>query len=453
MRIRTAAAFVAALLLTTPVFAFKNAAWIPPWDGNALTSMQLYGSAIDESNPVWYSMNSNGTLAKNWNAETPSWRASMAASRMVPTIQNIVNQSYDATVIANLLATEAARTAHVNEILQLAVAQAFDGIDIDYERVPTSSRAGYTAFVQLLASKLHAANKTLSITVYAKTSDKQNWNGPGAQDWSAIAGVADSVKIMAYDYHESSSGPGAITPLDWLDQVATYAESVIPASKIFIGLPFYGYDWSGSSAKDMTYDAAMKVAQNNGATISRDVNGEPNYTYPGGHTVYFEDATSYQRKIDLIKQKHGSIAGIAHWCVGVEDAAIWNVIRGASAPVTPVPVTPVAADFTVSGAAAIAVQQGSGLTSDFRIVPINSYSAATFVTISAPPALGATISTAVLAIDGVLTLHVQPTASGTFPVVLHFTSGNLAHDMTVNVTVSAPPAPAPSTGKRRASKH
>ena len=75
-----------------------------------------------------------------------------------------------------------------------------------------------------------------------------------------------------------------------------------------------------------------------GATISHDANGEATYTY-GSDVVYFQDATSYQRKVDMLKQKHPQIGGFAHWALGQEDPAIWNIIRGGtSTPAAPPPV-------------------------------------------------------------------------------------------------------------------
>ena len=339
---------IAGLLVAAHSYAYRIAAWIPPWDANALASAQLHAGALAESNPVWYSWNADATLAPNWNADNPAWRAAMSGTQLVPTIQNVVNHAFDGTAAAAMLASPAARDAHAEAVAQLAVSQAFDGVDIDYERLPATSRADFTAFVAALAAKLHAANKTLSVSVYPKTSDSANWTGPGAQDWPSLGRLADSIKVMAYDYSWATSAPGPIAPLDWLDRVATYAESAIPHGKILIALPFYGYDWSGASGTNVTYAQATQAAQAAGATIAHDENGEATYS-AAGHIVYFQDATSYARKVRMLEQKHPQIGGFAHWAIGQEDPAVWDVIRSSASPAAPPPAPKSAARHRAAG--------------------------------------------------------------------------------------------------------
>src|SRR5207244_3538946 len=109
---RTLLFALASLLVATQSFAYRIAAWIPPWDGNALASIQKNGNAIGEANPVWYSWNADGSIAKNWNAEDNNWRAAMTGSELVPTIQNVVNQAFDAGAVTAMLASAATRQAH-----------------------------------------------------------------------------------------------------------------------------------------------------------------------------------------------------------------------------------------------------------------------------------------------------------------------------------------------------
>jgi spore germination protein YaaH len=447
LRIRVAA--VAAVLLTLAAqsfAAYKVSVWIPPWSTAALTSIQANAGAITESNPVWYAWNADYSIAKQWNAENPTWRSSMGGL-LIPTVQNLVNDSFDGNAAAAMLANATAREAHATALAQLAIANGFDGIDVDYERVPTASRANFTTFVGSLAAKLHAANKKLSVTVYAKASDKENWNGPGSQDWIAIGGAADSVKIMAYDYHWSTSAAGAITPLDWLDQVAAYAESTMAGSKIMMGLPWYGYDWpSSGSAATASFASSHQTIIANNATVQRDAaSGEPYFSY-SGHTVYFQDAAGYAKKLDLLKQKHAGIGGFAHWAAGQEDPDIWKVITGAP-PVTPPSSgsggTPVPTDFLVSGPTAMQVMQGGSASADFRLVPVNGFTGTASVTIQKTFNGIALPGVSTVPAGGVVSINISASsAPGTYIMIVRFMSGTIVHEQSVTVTVT------PSTSTR-----
>ncbi|MGA8807456.1 MAG: glycosyl hydrolase family 18 protein [Thermoanaerobaculia bacterium] len=441
MRIRIAAVAAVLLGLAGQSFAaYKVSVWIPPWSTAALTSIQANVGAITESNPVWYAWNADYSLAKQWNAENPTWRSSMGGL-LIPTVQNLVNDSFDGNAAAAMLANAATREAQATALAQLAVTNGFDGIDVDYERVPASSRAAFTAFVGSLAAKLHAANKKLSVTVYAKASDKENWNGPGSQDWSAIGAAADSVKIMAYDYHWSTSAPGAIAPLDWLDSVAAYAEQTIAGGKIMMGLPWYGYDWPASGgAATASFASAQQTILANNATVQHDAaSGEPYFSY-SGHTVYFQDAAGYAKKLDLLKQKHSGIGGFANWAAGQEDPDIWKVIAG-TPPSSGSGGTPAQTDFLVSGPTVMQVMQGGSVSADFRLVPVNGFNASAAVTVQktfngvAVPALST-----VLAGNSVSINISASSAPGTYVMIVRFTSGALVHEQPVTVTVTPAPA-------------
>src|SRR5438270_6555518 len=327
--------FAAAPLLAQ----YRITSWIPTWDPNALTSTQLHAGAMSESNPVWYGINSDGTLSRNrTGSEDPTWLAAMTGTQILPTLQNRVNGSFNASVSASVISS-ANRDAHAENIRQLVVNKAYDGIDLDYESMPQSSRSDFSAFVSVLASKLHASGKRLSVTCYAKTSDTATWDGPGGEDYAAIGQVADWVKLMVYDKAWDTSPPGPISPLTWIDQVVTFAQTQIPAQKIIVGLPWYGYDWVGSSGVGVTYSDAMSTATINHAVVGYDVNGEATFVY-SNHTVYFQDANSYNKKADLITRNHPTVAGFAHWRNGAEDPAIWTrvaALKGNSIPATPAP--------------------------------------------------------------------------------------------------------------------
>lgn len=442
-----AAAFV--FLSVTESFAYLVAVWIPPWEAAALASVQTQASRIHESNPVWYNLDANGGIVTNWNGENPTWRAAMTGTAIVPTLQNYVNGRWDGALVASLISTPAGREAHAERIAQLVRSKAYDGIDIDYESMPTTSRANLSAFVATLADKLHASGKRLSFVVHAKTSDRQNWNGPGAQDWVAIGAAADSVKIMAYDYHWSTSEAGAITPLDWLEQVTAYAVSVIPPSKVMVGLPWYGYDWQGTAGKTVKYAQAMDLARANNATITRDVNGEATFTY-SGRTVYFQDAQAYRAKIDRIVQKFPHIGGFAHWAAGSEDPAMWaHAPSGHTAgwlPAQPgvVPAPTPSTDFAVDGPAVLTLAQGKAIDADYRLVALNGFAGGARVSVEPRSTFDGTVtvSSAMVAEDSPVTVNVSAAKNivpGVYEFVVRFTNGATVRDHLLSVMITAAP--------------
>lgn len=437
MRIAAIAALLFSFAAST--FAYQESAWIPPWNADALKSLQSNLGALSETNPVWYGWNADGTPLKNWNAESATWRSSMTGTLLIPTVQNVINGSFDGNAAAAMLASPASRESSAAAISQLVTTQAFDGIDIDYERVPTASRDTFTAFLTTLGQKLHAANKKLSVTVYAKTGESDNWNGPGGEDWPAIGRIADSVKIMAYDYSYPGSAPGPIAPLDWIDRVATYAQSVIPNDRIMIALPWYGYDWSAGTATDLTYASAIQLAQNNGATISHDANGEATFSY-GGHTVFFQDAASYAKKVQLLKERHTSIAGFAAWSAGVEDPALWNVIRGSSSSGAAPPPAP-AASIAISGPGSLTVSRGSSIAANYQLVAVNGFNGSAAVTVQAPNGFNGTVSAdaASLGAGGSIRITATTTsrtAPGAYQFQITLTSGTLTATQSVTIQVN-----------------
>ena len=135
--------------------------------------------------------------------------------------------------------------AHVTAIVALVQRNQYAGIDLDYENLHAADRQAFSTFVTRLAHALHAKGKVLSVAVFAKTTNAGTDPRNVAQDYAAIGRAADQVRLMAYDYHWESSAPGPVAPISWVRAVLRYAKTQIPASKIILGVPLYGYDWVG----------------------------------------------------------------------------------------------------------------------------------------------------------------------------------------------------------------
>ena len=94
----------------------------------------------------------------------------------------------------------------------------------------------------------------------------------------------------------------AVAPLRNVELVVDYALSEIPAEKIWMGIPNYGYDWTlpfrqGSRARSISNQEAVTLAVQNRAAIRFDQAAQsPWFRYVDGqgreHEVWFEDARS-----------------------------------------------------------------------------------------------------------------------------------------------------------------
>lgn len=305
------------------------AVWLPPsFSGGARASFDANKDILDEISPFWYSTDANGQLYGNRNDELVIL-AHENNILVLPSIHNIGNYS----IVVNIISDPQRRSRHVQNIVDEVLARNYDGIDIDYESLDTSIRESYSAFIRELGEALHAHGKLLSVAVHAKDQD---YGGLGGfQDWQVIGQYADRLRIMTYDYHWRGGGPGPVAPLYWVQDVADYAASVVDPSKVFIGVPFYGYDWPPQgNARGLPWGDIEDLIAEQDLTVNhmvRNSNGwvdESWFRYQsaeGTREVWFMTDRSLEAKIDLVQSM--DLAGIAIWQIGYEKPEYWNVIR------------------------------------------------------------------------------------------------------------------------------
>ena len=303
--------------------------WLPDFDReNMVSSFRQNAVYINEINPVWYSINSDGSLKKNWmcNDAEVLQTANAHGIKILPSITNLSDAGFDPQIVHNIISSAALRKTHIDSIAALVVTNGYDGVDLDYEMLYASDREYFSLFVQELSARFKAINKLLSIAVHAKTSEPGTWQGAKAQDWQTIGRYVDEFKIMIYDYHWIEGPPGPISPVSWADEVLNLAYSLVPHEKIVFAMPLYGYDWGPSGNAAVTYRQAMDKAGSINIIPQRDPGGELTYTYYPDHVVYFQDYISFRKRMELIVNKYAEIAGIAFWRPGAEDPRTWQEV-------------------------------------------------------------------------------------------------------------------------------
>jgi spore germination protein YaaH len=353
----------------------------------SLPSAILNADLISQVYPFWYTLRDQNTIADLYTPANPSvpmatplQSLQAAGFKILPTITDGTavdskTGKVSQMVLSNLLANPTSRSNIVSAILNLVMKNHFDGIDLDFENFafvdpistwPTT-QGRWVQFLTDLSAALHAQGKLLSITTPPSFDPTSGKKGYYQYAWPQVAGVIDQLHIMAYDY--STSSPGPIGPLQWTTNAVTYAVSVVPASKIFIGIPGYGRDWvtkvigtcptlpinynktvaPGVAATVVMHDVAALAATYGATPTYNQTFAESSFTYQKVYngttssgalttctayrTVWYQDAASFTARANLVSQYR--LGGLTEWTLGMEDPTAFQAIRAVALAIAP----------------------------------------------------------------------------------------------------------------------
>lgn len=302
--------------------------WYPSSEApDSHASIEANLDMIDVIYPFWYSPLPDGTLILHNDAEDADKLALWREAGII-IMPSIFSSIYDPIM------TDEGRAFHVAEIVALVERMGYDGIDIDYEGFPLTTREPFNLFIEALADALHTRGKYLSVAVHGKTTDTGMWEGAAAQDWARIAAAADWLNLMTYDYTSRNEPPGPISPLPWLDDVLAYAESVTSLERVRVGLPFYGYSWMRGNppATTVQWESVQRWVNSFSLTPERDPDSQEAIIELKARglprqTIYMADAVSVAHLLDGLLPSYESLGGAAVWGVGGEDPQTWAVLR------------------------------------------------------------------------------------------------------------------------------
>ena len=390
-----AAGIISSLLLaqlfyapTLPIASAENqprkilSGWIPYYSiKTSLPAAINNADLIKEVMPFWYTLKYNGKTKSTvvtdlYTPANPSIPMSQtidalkgAGLSLIPTITDGTEKD----MLATLLAKPASRTQIVDVITNMVMTNNFDGVDLDFEgfafvdsnKTWPKTAPLWTALVKELSAALHAKNKILSVSTPYVLDPKGTQRGYYVYAWAAIAPYIDRLRIMTYDYSVAKTGP--IGPLTWAERTVQYAVSIMPASKVYLGIPGYGRDWvtavsgvcpanvasiikPGAKAATFVMRNAQSLAASYGVTPTFDEKfGEATFTYQkvyngttaGGlatsctasRTAWYQDARSYALRAAIVEKYR--LGGLAAWTIGMEEPLAIDGIRNVALAIAP----------------------------------------------------------------------------------------------------------------------
>lgn len=216
----------------------------------------------------------------------------------------------------------------LGQIKEILKEKGYGGLDVDFEYIRPELGAAYAAFVDRLRRELNPLGYSILVALAPKTFAGQRGLLYEAHDYAALGRAANGVLLMTYEWGYTAGPPMAVAPLDKVRQVVDYALTEIPAEKLFLGVPVYGYDWplpfreGVTRGESVSPQEALALARRHGAEIRYDETAQApwfRYTAAGGreHEVWFEDARSSYAKFRLAAEK------------GLQGVGLWNLMRPA----------------------------------------------------------------------------------------------------------------------------
>ena len=273
--------------------------------------------------PTWFSISSNDGTYRSFASASYVNKAHERNMEVWAVLDNFNAEEISTYEVMSYLGK---RQILIKNLMSEITDYGIDGINLDFELVPSEAVPHYVEFIRELSIECRKAGIVLSV---------DNYPPQGGNDYNLKEqGIcADYVVIMSYDEHWGSGGvAGSVASIGFVEQAIQMVLSDVSADKIINGIPFYTRVWKSKGgdvtsealgmgqAKDFIakYDVSTvwdeETCQNYG---EKEMNGTL-------YQIWLEDEESIGTKLNIMK-KYG-VAGVAEWQLGMEDKAIWSTI-------------------------------------------------------------------------------------------------------------------------------
>ena len=232
---------------------------------------------------------------------------------------------------AQLLNDPSQRAKLIDNLAKLCGTYGYDGIQVDFEGADPTERNPFTAFITLLAERLHAQGDKVSTVVTAKYYNVPTGRAAMYDD-AALSGPSDYMFVLDWGIHWTTSAPGSIDEYAWFKKVAEYTATMPNLHKFVLGMPMYGIDWangggSGNPGVPLEYENIVALEGVFGALPEWDaVALSSHFTYHDGagvrHDVWFTNQQSIGIRAQLAETLH---LKIGLWHLGSEDQGVWSL--------------------------------------------------------------------------------------------------------------------------------
>jgi spore germination protein YaaH len=334
----------------------------PSWNFSMLSTVAFFGLHVQD----------DGTFAADsgasvWNSSELTGLLTTAHAHGTKVVLTIIQQDFSSGTPHMCSALIHANTTLANTVKEVT-AKGVDGVNVDYEGLngscgssdPSAARHAFTSFMAEMHNAL-PAGMDLSVDTYAGSAT----DAFGFFDIGAIAPSVSSYFVMAYDLEYSNYayppitcgsfclGPTAPLAGYHYNETSTMSQytSVVPASKVILGIPYYGRKSCVTTGSPNQYPTSAVVAdtyldasteytapqvQAGSYVGHRDANDLPgqerwdnwfNTSISCNRELYWDDPTALGDKYALINRDNLRGVGIWNLNYGGGAGELWSQLN------------------------------------------------------------------------------------------------------------------------------
>ncbi|VDK47057.1 unnamed protein product [Anisakis simplex] len=133
------------------------------------------------------------------------------------------------------------------------------------------------------------------------------------EHFAEMAKHVDFINVMAYDYH--TDRPAGVAPIEWIRRNMEFLlkESPVSASKVLLGINFYGFEFTERSVDAITSPKYLEHLKSDEASLNWDDSNAEHFVVDGHSITYYPSLASLSVRLKYAKRMN---MGIAIWDIG-----------------------------------------------------------------------------------------------------------------------------------------
>ncbi len=306
--------------------AFHNV-WGSQGNGT-LTSYMSQTKSVNIVAPTWYWVSDNEGNVEKAATQEYITQAHALGCQVWAVVDNINSSQLQQLDNHTFLTTLDARTNLIDQLIREQATYGFEGINVDFEQIPSENGDDYIEFIRELSIACRNAGIILSVDNYPYYEFNYHY------DLEEQSRFVDYLVVMGYDEHYAGSQEaGSVASISYVTEgIQRALNAGVEKDRLINAVPFYSRVWKTENGQVSSSALGMEQVQSymaeHGMTAAWDASTGQNYaeTTENGTLIqiWVEDAQSIQQKLDVM-QSFG-IKGVAEWKLQFETADVWDNI-------------------------------------------------------------------------------------------------------------------------------